>query len=131
MQRTWIALLEKHLPFGYHEVSLRNPETGLWYPLKEKPKWFTDLNPLGKVRAPCSRLFFVLYRWCECFRQHGSVTCAGRQRIQQPYDTVQVPTLAYESECEPEIQVVYESLICNEFLEVRVHRKATDLGRLH
>ena len=48
-QRTWIALLEKKIPFSYHEVSLRNPKTGLWYPLTEKPKWFTDLNPLGKV----------------------------------------------------------------------------------
>ena len=39
---------------------------------------------------------------------------------------MQVPTLAYVSECEPEVQTVYESLICNEFLEVRrkalVHR---------
>ena len=48
-QRTYIALLEKKLKFNYHEVSLRNPQTGLWYPLQEKPKWFTDLNPLGKV----------------------------------------------------------------------------------
>ena len=48
-QRTYIALLEKKLKFHYHEVSLRNPQTGLWYPLTEKPKWFTDLNPLGKV----------------------------------------------------------------------------------
>ncbi len=32
---------------------------------------------------------------------------------------LQVPTLAYESENEPQIQTVYESLICNEFLEVR------------
>ena len=41
---------------------------------------------------------------------------------------MQVPTLAYVSECEPEVQTVYESLICNEFLEVRhgasVHRSA-------
>ena len=40
--------------------------------------------------------------------------------------SLQVPTLAYVSECEPEVQTVYESLICNEFLEVRreasVHR---------
>jgi len=48
-QRTYIALLEKKLKFLYHEVSLRSPQTGLWYPLQEKPKWFTDLNPLGKV----------------------------------------------------------------------------------
>lgn len=53
-QRTWIALLEKGLPFTYKEVSLRNPSTGLWFPLQEKPKWFTALNPLGKVRL----LFF-------------------------------------------------------------------------
>ena len=33
--------------------------------------------------------------------------------------SLQVPTLAYVSECEPEVQTVYESLICNEFLEVR------------
>ena len=42
--------------------------------------------------------------------------------------SLQVPTLAYVSECEPEVQTVYESLICNEFLEVRrralVHRHA-------
>ena len=31
----------------------------------------------------------------------------------------QVPTLAYESEAEPQLHTVYESLICNEFLEVR------------
>ena len=37
--------------------------------------------------------------------------------------SLQVPTLAYVSECEPEVQTVYESLICNEFLEVR--RKAS------
>ena len=40
--------------------------------------------------------------------------------------SLQVPTLAYVSKCEPEVQTVYESLICNEFLEVRrkapVHR---------
>ena len=35
LQRTWIALLEKKIPFTYHEVSLRNPETGLWSPLTE------------------------------------------------------------------------------------------------
>ena len=34
-------------------------------------------------------------------------------------DDQQVPTLAYESEAEPQLQTVYESLICNEFLEVR------------
>lgn len=50
-QRTWIALLEKGLPFTYKEVSLRNPSTGLWFPLQEKPQWFTALNPLGKVRV--------------------------------------------------------------------------------
>ena len=54
MQRTWIALLEKGLPFDYKEVSLRNPATGLWFPLTEKPKWFTALNPLGKVRLALS-----------------------------------------------------------------------------
>ncbi len=53
-QRTYIALLEKKLTFNYHEVSLRNPQTGLWYPLTEKPKWFTDLNPLGKVSPGCA-----------------------------------------------------------------------------
>jgi len=33
---------------------------------------------------------------------------------------LQVPTLAYESKNEPQLQTVYESLICNEFLEVRI-----------
>ncbi|EIE20099.1 glutathione S-transferase [Coccomyxa subellipsoidea C-169] len=75
-QRTWIALLEKGLPFAYKEVSLRNPDTGLWYPLTEKPKWFTALNPLGKV-----------------------------------------PVLAYKDEKTQQPHSVYESLICNEFLE--------------
>ncbi|BDA45327.1 probable glutathione S-transferase omega-1 [Coccomyxa sp. Obi] len=75
-QRTWIALLEKGLPFTYKEVSLRNPSTGLWFPLQEKPKWFTALNPLGKV-----------------------------------------PVLAYKDEKTQQPHSVYESLICNEFLE--------------
>ena len=48
-QRTFIALLEKGLPFHYKEVSLRDSKTGLWYPLNKKPQWFTSLNPLGKV----------------------------------------------------------------------------------
>lgn len=60
MQRTYIALLEKKLKFTYHEVSLRNPQTGLWYPLQEKPKWFTDLNPLGKVRQQVTNIVLKL-----------------------------------------------------------------------
>lgn len=42
-------MLEKGLPFTYKEISLRSKDTGLWFPLKEKPQWFTALNPLGKV----------------------------------------------------------------------------------
>lgn len=38
--------------------------------------------------------------------------------VQCPLLLAQVPTLAYESEAEPQLHTVYESLICNEFLEV-------------
>ena len=122
LQRTWIALLEKKIPFTYHEVSLRNPKTGLWFPLTEKPKWFTDLNPLGKVGhnavqalpEPSHILAIRLYR-----QSKPSDPCSTEVAVV----LMQVPTLAYVSECEPEVQTVYESLICNEFLEVR--RKAS------
>ena len=50
-QRTWIALNEKKLTFDTHEVAIKDPETGLWKQLEEKPAWFTKLNPLGKVRS--------------------------------------------------------------------------------
>lgn len=73
-QRTWIALNEKGIKYSLHEVAIKNPKTGLWHQLDEKPQWFLNLNPLGKV-----------------------------------------PTLAYkEGET---THSVYESNICNEFLE--------------
>ena len=37
--------------FKYFEVSLKNPGTGLWHQLEEKPEWFLRINPLGKVWA--------------------------------------------------------------------------------
>lgn len=73
-QRTWIALREKNIPHTLHEVAIKNPKTGLWHQLKEKPEWFLKLNPLGKV-----------------------------------------PTLAYKEA--DTTHSVYESNICNEFLE--------------
>lgn len=73
-QRTWIALHEKKIPYTLHEVAIKNPKTGLWHQLDEKPEWFLKLNPLGKV-----------------------------------------PTLAYKED--DTTQSVYESNICNEFLE--------------
>ncbi|KAL3146074.1 hypothetical protein ABBQ38_015423 [Trebouxia sp. C0009 RCD-2024] len=73
-QRTWIALNEKGVPYTLHEVAIKNPKTGLWHQIDEKPGWFLKLNPLGKV-----------------------------------------PTLAYK---EADVtHSVYESNICDEFLE--------------
>ncbi|DBB03428.1 hypothetical protein WJX82_004221 [Trebouxia sp. C0006] len=73
-QRTWIALNEKGVKYTLHEVAIKNPKTGLWNQLDEKPEWFLKLNPLGKV-----------------------------------------PTLAYKEGATT--HSVYESNICNEFLE--------------
>lgn len=73
-QRTWIALREKNIPHTLQEVAIKNPKTGLWHQLEEKPEWFLKLNPLGKV-----------------------------------------PTLAYKEA--DTTHSVYESNICNEFLE--------------
>jgi len=73
-QRTWIALNEKGVKYTLHEVAIKNPKTGLWNQVDEKPEWFLKLNPLGKV-----------------------------------------PTLAYKEGAST--HSVYESNICNEFLE--------------
>ena len=73
-QRTLIALNAKQMKYSLHEVAIKNPKTGLWHQLDEKPDWFLKLNPLGKV-----------------------------------------PTLAYK-EGDTTLSV-YESNICNEFLE--------------
>ena len=73
-QRTWIDLNEKGVPYTLYEVAIKNPKTGLWHQLNEKPEWFLKLNPLGKV-----------------------------------------PTLAYKEA--DATHSVYESNICNEFLE--------------
>ena len=73
-QRTWVALNEKGIKYTLHEVAIKNPKTGLWHQLDEKPQWFLKLNPLGKV-----------------------------------------PTLAYKED--NTTLCVYESHICNEFLE--------------
>ena len=62
------------MKYSLHEVAIKNPKTGLWHQLDEKPDWFLKLNPLGKV-----------------------------------------PTLAYK-EGDTTLSV-YESNICNEFLE--------------
>jgi len=74
-QRVWIALEEKKLNFSVVEVAIKDPDTGLWKSLSEKPAWFTKLNPLGKV-----------------------------------------PVVAYRQNGEKLVSI-YESLICNEFLE--------------
>ncbi|CAL8468830.1 g8371 [Coccomyxa elongata] len=71
-QRTWIALIEKQVPYTKVDINLRN-ETGQYAP-ETKPAWFLQLNPNGKV-----------------------------------------PVLAYEEE--HTIHQIYESNICNEFLE--------------
>ncbi len=55
-------------------MAIKNPKTGLWNQLDEKPEWFLKLNPLGKV-----------------------------------------PTLAYKEGANT--HSVYESNICNEFLD--------------
>lgn len=73
-QRTWLALLEKGIQFNLFEVSLKDPKTGLWHQLEEKPEWFLRISPLGKV-----------------------------------------PALAYEED--GTLHNIYESSICNEFLE--------------
>ena len=49
-QRTWIALNEKTLTFETHEVAIKDPATGLWKQIDEKPAWLLKLNPLGKAR---------------------------------------------------------------------------------
>lgn len=46
-----MALLEKTTSFKVVEVSIKDPRTGSWKQLDEKPAWFTSLNPLGKVGA--------------------------------------------------------------------------------
>lgn len=48
-QRTWIALEEKGLEYTLHEVALKDEATGQWFQFGEKPKWWLNLNPLGKV----------------------------------------------------------------------------------
>lgn len=69
-----IALNEKGVPYTLHETAIQDPKSGLWLQLDEKPKWFLELSPLGKVPA---------LAWKEGDHTHR----------------------------------VYESLICNEFLE--------------
>ena len=53
-QRTWIALEEKKLNYKLVEVAIKDPRTGLWKQLNEKPEWFTRLSPLGKVHSVLS-----------------------------------------------------------------------------
>lgn len=55
-QRTWIALEEKGLNFQKEEVAIKDPRTGLWKQLDEKPSWFLRLNPRGKVRDKARHL---------------------------------------------------------------------------
>ncbi|KAK9846292.1 hypothetical protein WJX81_001054 [Elliptochloris bilobata] len=74
-QRTWIVLNEKLVDFQLAEVALKDPKTGLWHQLENKPDWFVRLNPLGKV-----------------------------------------PVLAHK-DASGTVRSVYESLICNEYLE--------------
>jgi len=48
-QRTRIALEEAGLDYQLFEVALKNKKTGQWFQYEEKPQWFRDFNPLGKV----------------------------------------------------------------------------------
>lgn len=63
-QRTAICLEEKKVPFHYKEVSLRDPSTGLWYPLGKKPDWFLELNPLGQACSSPDALVATPCTWC-------------------------------------------------------------------
>ena len=46
----YAVLNEKRVDFQLAEVALKDPKTGLWHQLENKPAWFTRLNPLGKAR---------------------------------------------------------------------------------
>lgn len=46
----YTVLNEKRVDFQLAEVALKDPNTGLWHQLENKPAWFTRLNPLGKAR---------------------------------------------------------------------------------
>ena len=48
VQRTWITLEEKGIPFTLQEVALKDPATGQWRQFHEKPEWFLRRNPLGE-----------------------------------------------------------------------------------
>ena len=47
----YAVLNEKKVDFQLAEVALKDPKTGLWHQLDDKPAWFTRLNPLGKARC--------------------------------------------------------------------------------
>jgi glutathione S-transferase len=47
-QRTWIALEEKNAEYETRHVQLRTSPLGEYAP-GEKPAWFLEMNPLGKV----------------------------------------------------------------------------------
>lgn len=142
-----MALNEKKLTFETHEVAIKDPETGLWKQLNEKPEWMLKLNPLGKVgqhissrstttcgdwcKTACSVrephlillvqakvLPFVLFVFNKIAFEHKGIN-TQKFRFFSFRGTViylQVPILAYRDANE-RLTTVYESLICNEFLE--------------
>ena len=89
-QRTWVALLEKKIPFNMTVVPLRHPVEPRQLRLDEKPAWFLALNPHGKV----------------CWRH----ACVSSTRVLTSV-RAQVPVITYRG------TAIYESSIINEFLE--------------
>ena len=74
-QRTWIALAEKGISFKLEEVAIKDPRTGLWKQLDEKPAWFTKLNPIGKVSLPVETASAVSLHQKPCRAPHWSIYC--------------------------------------------------------
>lgn len=99
------VLNEKKVSFQLAEVALKDPNTGLWHQLENKPAWFTRLNPLGKARSA----------------QASPEACNSVWRVLTRLD-LQVPVLAHK-DASGNVRSVYEVRAGHASLDQCVSRK--------
>lgn len=64
-QRTWIALEEKNADYETRHIQLRTSALGEYAP-EDKPEWFLEMNPLGKVPVLRTTTGETLYESAVC-----------------------------------------------------------------